>query len=223
LAGSRERLKGPERRDQIIEAVTSVMAEHGLPGTTTKRIAEKAGVSEPALYKYFPNKKRLLLEALERVGNTPMQILASMTDVEDNVFDQFIKMSDGFYDFFMGHSEESMLLFEVVAGSRDPEFRMAVSDKFMDYTLIMSAMFEEGKKQGYVKEDLDSTLAAWHVLALGITLVFASVMGLGSILTKEKALLAVRDILENIASNDQERKKGRGVSGSAPKQKHLPG
>ncbi|OFW56876.1 MAG: hypothetical protein A2V52_06800 [Actinobacteria bacterium RBG_19FT_COMBO_54_7] len=204
-------MRGPERRNQIVEAVISVMAEHGLPGTTTKRIAAKAGVSEPALYRHFSSKKKLVLEALEKVGNTPLQILATMTGVEDNVFDQFIKMSDGFYDFFMDHSEESMLLFEVVAGSRDPEFRMAMSDKFMDYTLIMSTMFEEGKKAGYVREDLDTTVAAWHILALGITLVFASVMGLGDVLTKDKALLAVREILQNIASDQTEGKKGRGV------------
>jgi AcrR family transcriptional regulator len=57
-------MTGPERKQQIIQAAITIMAEHGLHGTTTRRIAEEVGVSEPALYKYFPGKKELLLEAL---------------------------------------------------------------------------------------------------------------------------------------------------------------
>lgn len=201
MAGSTERLSGPERRDRIVQAVIAVMAEQGLAGTTTRRIAEKAGVSEAALYRYFTGKKALVLEALERVGNIPLQILSSLPATEGNVFESIIKMSDGFYEFVMDHPEESMLLFETVTGSRDPAIRTALSDKFMDYTLVMSAMFDEGKKDGSVRDDLDSTVAAWHIMALGITLVFASLVGLGEVLTRDKALLALREVLENIVGN----------------------
>jgi TetR/AcrR family transcriptional regulator len=200
MPGKRRRLSGDERRDQIVQAVISVMAQHGLAGTTTKRIAEKAGVSEPALYRYFPGKKELILEALERVGNTPLLLLTSLTSQEDDVFERIMKMSDAFYEFVMDHPEESMLLFEAVTGSRDPAMRTALGDKFMDYTLVISMMFDEAKEAGLVRQDLETTVAAWQILSLGITLVFASLVGLGDILTREKALLAVREVLENIVS-----------------------
>lgn len=200
----RERMSRAERKGSIIQAVISVMAEQGLSGTTTKRIAQKAGVSEAALYKHFPGKKELILAALEEVGNAPLRILSRSPEVEGNVFESIMAMSDGFYEFVMDHPDESMLLFETVAGSRDPEIRQALSDKFMDYTILMSAMFEEAKKDGSVREDLDSTVAAWHILALGITLVFVSLVGLGPVLTREKALLAVREVLENIVGAPKE-------------------
>lgn len=195
------RMTGPERKQQIIQAAISIMAEHGLSGTTTRRIAEEVGVSEPALYKYFPGKKELLLEALGEVGNRFFSTLAEAASVGDTVPDRIFNMSASFYEFVMDHPEESMLLFETVTGSRDPEIRAALSDKMLQYTNALAEMFEAGKKQGSVREDLDTTVAAWQILSLGITLIFAALTGLEDVLTRDKALLAVTEVLENIVSN----------------------
>jgi len=195
------RMSGPERKQQIVQAAISIMAEQGIPGTTTRRIAEKVGVSEPALYKYFPGKKELLLEALEEVGNRFVNTLTDAIDEEDSVPDRIYAMSNALYEFVMDHPEESMLLFETITAARDPEIRAALSDKLIQYTGLLSGMFEAGKREGTVRKDLDTTVAAWQIMSLGITLVFAFLLGLSDVLTREKALLAVREILENIVSN----------------------
>src|SRR5215203_2152361 len=41
-------------------------AEHGLHGTSTDTIAEKAGVSQPYLFRLFGTKKELYLESVRR-------------------------------------------------------------------------------------------------------------------------------------------------------------
>ena len=48
-----------ERREAIIRAVRRVFAEKGFHGTTTRELAESAGVSEALLFKHFPNKEEL--------------------------------------------------------------------------------------------------------------------------------------------------------------------
>ena len=158
-------------------------------------------MSEPALYKYFPGKKELLLEALEEVGNRFINTLSGAIDEEDSVPDRIYAMSNALYEFVMDHPEESMLLFETITAARDPEIRAALSDKLIQYTGLLSGMFEAGKSEGTVRKDLDTTVAAWQIMSLGITLVFAFLLGLSDVLTREKALLAVREILENIVSN----------------------
>lgn len=201
MAGKNGRLSGPERKEQILQAAISTMAEQGLPGTTTRRIAEKVGVSEPALYKYFPGKKELVLEALEEVGNRFFATLSFAASEGDSVPERIYNMSASFYEFVMDHPDESMLLFETVTGARDPEIRAALSEKLLLYTGVLSEIFEAGKEQGSVRKDLDTTVAAWQILSLGITLVFAAITGLGDVLTRDKALQAVREVLENIVSN----------------------
>jgi AcrR family transcriptional regulator len=53
------RLSGEERRAAIIKAVRRLFADKGFHGTTTRELAEAAGVSEALLFKHFPNKEAL--------------------------------------------------------------------------------------------------------------------------------------------------------------------
>ena len=66
MKGAR-RLTGPERREAIIAAVRGVFAEKGFHGTTTRALAQAAGVSEALLFKHFPSKEALYSAVLRSV------------------------------------------------------------------------------------------------------------------------------------------------------------
>jgi AcrR family transcriptional regulator len=53
------KLSAEDRRAAIIKAVRRVFAERGFNGTTTRALAEAAGVSEALLFRHFPNKEAL--------------------------------------------------------------------------------------------------------------------------------------------------------------------
>jgi AcrR family transcriptional regulator len=53
------RLSAPERREAILAAVRRLFADKGFHGTTTRELAEAAGVSEALLFKHFPTKEAL--------------------------------------------------------------------------------------------------------------------------------------------------------------------
>src|SRR5215468_6339149 len=53
------KLSSEERRAAIIQAVRRVFAEKGFHGTTTRALADAAGVSEALLFKHFPTKEAL--------------------------------------------------------------------------------------------------------------------------------------------------------------------
>jgi AcrR family transcriptional regulator len=56
----------PGRRGEILDAALAVFAEKGYTGGSMRDIAARVGVSEPAIYRYFPGKEALFL-ALVRV------------------------------------------------------------------------------------------------------------------------------------------------------------
>jgi AcrR family transcriptional regulator len=53
------KLSSEQRRAAIIRAVRRLFAERGFDGTTTRELADAAGVSEALLFKHFPNKEAL--------------------------------------------------------------------------------------------------------------------------------------------------------------------
>jgi AcrR family transcriptional regulator len=55
----RKRMKADERRQEIIRAAMEVFARNGFGGSTTREIAENAGISEAMIYSHFRNKEDL--------------------------------------------------------------------------------------------------------------------------------------------------------------------
>ena len=60
------RLGGEARRDQIVSEALACFAARGYSGTTTRMIAERVGITEAALYRYFPSKQSLYAEIIDR-------------------------------------------------------------------------------------------------------------------------------------------------------------
>jgi AcrR family transcriptional regulator len=52
-------------RARLVEAAIATLVEHGLAGASTPRIAQRAGVSQGALFKHFPTKDAILAAAVE--------------------------------------------------------------------------------------------------------------------------------------------------------------
>ena len=59
MESKRKRMKADERRREIIRAAMNVFARNGFDGSTTREIAENAGISEAMIYSHFRNKEDL--------------------------------------------------------------------------------------------------------------------------------------------------------------------
>src|SRR5579862_4940187 len=74
------RLDSDERRRAIVAAAVPLFARKGFAGTTTKELAEAAGISEALLFRHFPSKKQLYGEILHLgcEGDPALEKLASL-------------------------------------------------------------------------------------------------------------------------------------------------
>ncbi|MBK6750130.1 MAG: TetR/AcrR family transcriptional regulator [Pyrinomonadaceae bacterium] len=62
------RMKGDERREQILQTAVNLFSQRGFKGTTTKEIARVAGVSEAMVFRHFENKDALYGAILDTKG-----------------------------------------------------------------------------------------------------------------------------------------------------------
>lgn len=53
------RLSASDRREQILDVASGLFARKGYQGTTTREIAEEAGINEALLFRHFPSKENL--------------------------------------------------------------------------------------------------------------------------------------------------------------------
>ena len=70
--------KGAETRSRVLVEASRLFAIHGYRGTTTRQIAEAAGVTQPAIFFHFASKKALVEELCDIVLAQPVAQLKRM-------------------------------------------------------------------------------------------------------------------------------------------------
>ncbi len=209
MATNRAQPTGPGRREQIVTTTIGLLARYGLPGTTTARIAREVGISEPALYRHFLNKEEIILAALDAVSGNLVEMMFKAAETETGVVGKIHLMSAALYEFVTSHPEESVVLFEVFSASHDNHLKQILQEKFMGGLGMMEQVLRSGMEDGDVKPDIDVELTAWKIMSLGITLNFAAMLGLSHVLTEDRALSAVDELLEDISTQNRERRVSR--------------
>lgn len=59
---------GTNQRQRILQTALSLMAQHGVDGTSMRSLAAATGLNVASLYHYFPSKRDLLVAVLEERG-----------------------------------------------------------------------------------------------------------------------------------------------------------
>ena len=62
--------------EALLEAAAQVLVSSGYEATTTKSVAERAGVSIGSLYQYFPHKEALVTALFERMSRQVVEVLS---------------------------------------------------------------------------------------------------------------------------------------------------
>jgi AcrR family transcriptional regulator len=88
MSETKKDTKTTQRQRQIIDAAFDVFSRKGFAEATTHEIAKEAGVAVGTIYKYFQNKRDLLVAVVtDTVITAPLlQILASRENVDDVTF-----------------------------------------------------------------------------------------------------------------------------------------
>ncbi len=75
-----ERTTPTARQQDIIEKTLELVQESGLANLTLKRVAERVGFTEAAIYRHFPNKRALIFGLISFLGERLLSGLGSLAD-----------------------------------------------------------------------------------------------------------------------------------------------
>src|SRR5438067_7338203 len=118
-APGRRRMRGTERKAQILRVARKVFGSKGFHGVSMDDVAREAGVTKPILYDHFSSKEALYLalldadaQALEdRIRNA----LAAPTGNRERIRASF----QAYFDFVDEHAEGFRLLMQETVGTDD--------------------------------------------------------------------------------------------------------
>lgn len=129
--GRKKRGEGHTRREEILQAAKELFLEQGYDATTIRRIADRVGVSAPALYLYFPDKEQMMLALCDQTFG---HLLRAVEEIEKTVTDprqRIRRFGEAYLKFGLEHPDEYRLIFignNVPESVRKVGHRMPIDD-----------------------------------------------------------------------------------------------
>jgi AcrR family transcriptional regulator len=124
-ASPKRRMRGPERKAQLLAVARKVFGRLGFHNASLDDVAKEAGVTKPILYDHFNSKEALYLSLLDvdaaALEERVRAALAAKTGNRERIRASF----QAYFDFVDEHPEGFRMVMEEMVGPQD-EFRSKV-------------------------------------------------------------------------------------------------
>lgn len=166
------RMRKADRRRQLLALAKQLFVTLGYQHTTTEKIAQAAGVTEPVLYRHFPSKKVLFLDVLHEVRAATLQRWRTETAQITTPLDRLRAIVDLYLGSTRAHAVEFRIMHRTLIESDDEEIAACLRQFYLDSEALLASVIVEGQQTGSFRRDLDPRVGAWELIrtALGYTL-----------------------------------------------------
>jgi AcrR family transcriptional regulator len=166
------RMRQADRKRQLLTHAKQLFVRQGYQDTTTKEIAEAAGVTEPVLYRHFHTKKALFLEVLQEVREATLHRWQNDALKLPDPLAKLHAIADMYLDTTREHALEFRIMHRTLIESDEPEIAAFLRAFYLDSETMLAQVISEGQQVGVFRRNLDPRVGAWEMIrtALGYTL-----------------------------------------------------
>jgi len=189
-----KRLPAKERKKQILKCAVTVFARSNYQSARMADIAAEAGISEAAVYKYFPSKSAIYLNVLEHMSTRILIFWQDEIDKEPDAYKALRNMGLTYFRRMSRHPEEVKVQFKAIAEAGNPEIANRLRKDHENYMRLIRKVIRKGIRDGSFQKDADPDALGFLFDGVGILM---NMMNLLSFKARfnEKTILKIMDHL----------------------------
>ena len=161
-----KRKSGEERRQEIVQALLDLTAEHGARDVSTQAIADRVGIAQPTIFRHFPTRDAIFRAALNSVSRGLMAVLTPVLAGSGPADVRLRRLLIRQLRFISRRRGIPRLIFSERLHREDPELKAVVRQILQTYTTRLTGLLKEGVTQGRFRADLDTAETARLIVAL---------------------------------------------------------
>ncbi|HFE64169.1 MAG TPA: TetR/AcrR family transcriptional regulator [Caldithrix sp.] len=137
------------RQEQIVNEAIKIIHQKGYTGLSIRELAEKVGISEPAIYRHFRSKEEIILGILERMnrfGDVIRKELQKITDPEKKI-KKLVRMH---MDFLTVNPEMTSVLFSEEIFEPREWIQQKLQEIIRDRHQFLNQLLQEALRKGEI-------------------------------------------------------------------------
>ena len=159
--------KGTEiRREEIIMAALTLVANQGVKSMTIDRIARIVGIVPSAIYRHFNNKSEILEAVLGMIGERMKNNAIEVNQENDDSLEAIRKLLMRQVQLVMEFSAIPQIMFSEEVYRENQELKAKLQKMIQGLLKGLTAIVERGQRQGRIRTDMESRRIAIMFLGL---------------------------------------------------------
>ena len=159
--------KGTEiRREEILGAALTLMANQGVRSMTIDRIARLVGIVPSAVYRHFHNKSAIIAAVLTMIVARMQRNVGEVAKENTNSLNAFRKLLMRQIKLVQEFMVIPHILFSEEVYSENPALKAQLHNLMHGFLHTLAELVQKGQKQGSIRSDLDPFRVATMFLGL---------------------------------------------------------
>jgi len=149
----------------ILEAAEILFAEKGFDAVSMSAIAKMANTSKPNIYHHFKNKNDLYMATMETAVRRSAMLLDTLESSPGSPGQHLSDFAAGQLKNILEHKNSTQLILREALMTSSENARVIAENVVGNVFSRLTAMVEQGQKEGQFRKDIDPTLAAFMMEA----------------------------------------------------------
>jgi AcrR family transcriptional regulator len=191
-----KRLPQADRKRQLLTHAKQLFLSLGYHATTTEKIAEAAGVTEPVLYRHFDDKKSLFLEVLRDIRETALARWQAEMTVKSDPLQKLQSIAGHYLGSTRDHAAEFRVLHRSLVETQDADVTAFLRTFYLDCETLLAQLITEGQQSGVFRQGLDPRVGAWELIRTALAYTLTLPLGIPLYEEPDYASRAIECLLE---------------------------
>jgi AcrR family transcriptional regulator len=193
-----------DKKDHILNAAEELFAEHGYEGTSTRMLAQKAGVNVAMISYYFGSKEKLFEAFVENRARHMREMLQMVHEKDIDYIEKIDLMAELYVERVFSNSRFHRCIHRELSLQQRPELNEMITNVLIRNSEEFARIIRAGQKKKVFRSDIDIslvivTLTGTITYAAADSLMLQKVLGLsGNVPTREELKKKVKKHLKDL-------------------------
>ena len=153
-----------QRQSDILQESLKLIADKGIQGFTIKNLANAIGVTEPAIYRHFENKQKILVGILSLFKENKESFIKNVQDENNTPLEKLETLFEMRFKYFAENRAIASVIFSEELFRNDPLLSETVFEIMKENQKVILQIIKAGQKSKVIKHNVSADQLAFIII-----------------------------------------------------------
>lgn len=144
------------RQKEITEVALELISEKGIQGLTIKNLANRIGITEPAIYRHYDSKTDILIAVLDLFKQKTEKLFGEELSDKGNAIDKIERLFTKHFTTFSATPSLVSVIFSEEIFRNEPLLIAKIAEVIDKNDKILTTIILQGQETGEIRNDIEA-------------------------------------------------------------------